>query len=58
VWHQEGNIDALTRTGLQELVSMMRTQAIQQEQGPPRMPELTPSFRDRLEEHFLRPELE
>jgi hypothetical protein len=47
VWDQEEDIDALTRTGLQELVNVMGVQAIQQEQAAPRVPELIPSLCDR-----------
>jgi hypothetical protein len=55
VWDQEENIDVLTSTGLQELVSVMGAQAIQPEQAHPRVPELSPSLRDRREEHCPRP---
>jgi hypothetical protein len=58
VWDQEEDTDVLASTGLQELVSVMGSLAIQQEQGPPRVPELSPSLRDRREEHFPRPLLE
>jgi hypothetical protein len=55
VWDQEEDIDVLTRTGLQELVSVMGAQAIQQEHGSARVLELSPSFRHRREEHFHPP---
>jgi hypothetical protein len=58
MWDQEEDIDVLTRTGLQELITVMGAQAIQQEQGPPRVPELSPSFRDLRDEHFPRRWLE
>jgi hypothetical protein len=49
VWSQEEDIDVLTSTGLQELVSVMGAKAIQQEQVPPRVPDLSSSLRDRRE---------
>jgi hypothetical protein len=55
VWDQEGDTDALTHTGLQELVSVMGAQVMQQEQGDHLVAELLPSFCDHPKEHFHRP---
>jgi hypothetical protein len=57
VWDQEEDIDVLTSTGLQEPVSVMGAQAIQQERIFP-LTQLRRSFRDRREGHFVRPLLE
>jgi hypothetical protein len=53
VWDQEEYIDVLSSIGLQELVSVMGAQAIQQEQDHPGVPESSPTLRDRREDTAL-----